>query len=58
MEWDTGAGHAVAKVAGCSVIITRQDEDLTYNKENLLIPGLWLKNHYIGDYLLKITQDN
>lgn len=37
MEWDTAAGHAIAKVSGCSV--SKQDgSPLEYNKENLLNP--------------------
>ncbi len=38
MEWDTGAGHAVAKFAGCRVYNYETGEDLKYNKENLLNP--------------------
>lgn len=38
MEWDTGAGHAIALEAGASVRVYGQDKDLTYNKENLLNP--------------------
>ncbi len=37
MEWDTGAGHAIAKYAGCTVLKT-DGNDLIYNKENLLNP--------------------
>ena len=38
MEWDTGAGHAIAKHAGFSVKQYNSSEDLVYNKENLLNP--------------------
>jgi len=38
MEWDTAAGHAIAKFAGCRVQIFEKDEELHYNKENLLNP--------------------
>jgi 3'(2'), 5'-bisphosphate nucleotidase len=38
MEWDTGAGHAIALEAGASVKVFGQDHDLAYNKENLLNP--------------------
>jgi 3'(2'), 5'-bisphosphate nucleotidase len=38
MEWDTGAGHAIALEAGASVKVYGQDKDLRYNKENLLNP--------------------
>ena len=38
MEWDTAAGHAVAKYSGAEFMNTHQDETLSYNKENLLNP--------------------
>ena len=38
MEWDTGAGHAIAKYAGFSVKQYNSDKDVFYNKENLLNP--------------------
>tara|TARA_B110000305_G_scaffold216216_1_gene254474 strand:+ start:1887 stop:2678 length:792 start_codon:yes stop_codon:yes gene_type:complete len=38
MEWDTGAGHAIAKYAGFSVKQYNSTEDVIYNKENLLNP--------------------
>ncbi|HVX52557.1 MAG TPA: 3'(2'),5'-bisphosphate nucleotidase CysQ [Chitinophagaceae bacterium] len=38
MEWDTAAGHAVAKFAGCTVYDYNTKTDLIYNKENLLNP--------------------
>ncbi len=38
MEWDTAAGHAVAKFAGCSVYNYNTNTELEYNKENLLNP--------------------
>ncbi|MCF8363272.1 MAG: 3'(2'),5'-bisphosphate nucleotidase CysQ [Prolixibacteraceae bacterium] len=38
MEWDTAAGHAIAKYAGKSVIQYPELSDLEYNKENLLNP--------------------
>jgi len=38
MEWDTAAGHAVAKFANCSVHNYATNEELQYNKENLLNP--------------------
>ncbi len=38
MEWDTAAGHGVAKYAGCKVYNYETNLDLTYNKENLLNP--------------------
>lgn len=39
MEWDTAAGHAIAKYAGKSVISVETGKELTYNKENLTNPG-------------------
>jgi len=43
MEWDTGAGHAIAAGAGC--IVTQKDgvTPLIYNKENLLNPWFIVK---------------
>lgn len=38
MEWDTAAGHAVVLEAGARVKIYGAEEDLQYNKENLLNP--------------------
>lgn len=38
MEWDTAAGHAICKVAGCQLINWETKKELTYNKENLLNP--------------------
>ena len=38
MEWDTAAGHAVAKFAGCEVYNFNTNTELEYNKENLLNP--------------------
>lgn len=38
MEWDTAAGHAVAKFAGCKVYNWDTKNELEYNKENLLNP--------------------
>ncbi|MGI8951019.1 MAG: 3'(2'),5'-bisphosphate nucleotidase CysQ [Chitinophagaceae bacterium] len=38
MEWDTAAGQAVAKYAGCKVYDYNTKEELVYNKENLLNP--------------------
>ncbi len=38
MEWDTAAGHAVAKFAGCKVYNYETGNELQYNKENLLNP--------------------
>ncbi len=36
MEWDTGAGHAIAKAAGKTIIDHETGQEMRYNKENLL----------------------
>ena len=38
MEWDSGAGHAVLKYAGGFLTDTTTEEELVYNKQNLLNP--------------------
>lgn len=38
MEWDTAAGHAIARASGCSVKIHDREDDLYYNKEDLFNP--------------------
>ncbi|QEC52162.1 3'(2'),5'-bisphosphate nucleotidase [Anseongella ginsenosidimutans] len=38
MEWDTAAGHAIAKFAGCRVYDHATNAELSYNKENLRNP--------------------
>ena len=38
MEWDTGAGHAIAKYAGFSVNQYNTKNEVVYNKEDLLNP--------------------
>ncbi len=38
MEWDTAAGHAVAKFAGCNVYDYNTKCELIYNKKNLVNP--------------------
>jgi len=43
MEWDTGAGHAIAKYAGFSVKQYNSPEDVIYNKEDLLNPWFLVK---------------
>lgn len=43
MEWDTAAGHAVVKAAGKKVLQVDKDEELIYNKENLLNPFFVVK---------------
>ena len=43
MEWDTGAGHAIAKAAGFKVLQYQSNKELVYNKENLLNPWFLVK---------------
>lgn len=44
MEWDTAAGHAIAKAAGFEVYQAKQEgEALVYNKEDLLNPWFIVK---------------
>ena len=38
MEWDTAAGHAIARAAGMEIYQYGKDEPLRYNKEDLLNP--------------------
>ncbi|WP_299523634.1 3'(2'),5'-bisphosphate nucleotidase CysQ [Winogradskyella sp.] len=38
MEWDTAAGHAICNAVGLKVISQQTNEELPYNKENLLNP--------------------
>ena len=38
MEWDTAAGHAIARAAGMEIYQAGKEEPLQYNKENLLNP--------------------
>lgn len=43
MEWDTAAGHAIARAAGCEVFHTDEKTPVFYNKENLLNPWFIVK---------------
>ncbi len=43
MEWDTGAGHAIALAAGCEIKEADGVTDLKYNKENLTNPWFMVK---------------
>ena len=36
MEWDTGAGQAIAEAAGCTFVDWKTQERKNYNNENLL----------------------
>ncbi|MEZ5009178.1 MAG: 3'(2'),5'-bisphosphate nucleotidase CysQ [Chitinophagales bacterium] len=44
MEWDTGAGHIIAKEAGAQVLVYGENYELQYNKENLLNPHFIVKS--------------
>jgi 3'(2'), 5'-bisphosphate nucleotidase len=39
MEWDVAAGHIIAELAGCSVVIFGSGNPLEYNKKNLTNPS-------------------
>lgn len=43
MEWDTAAGHAVARAAGAVVLDVENGTEVIYNKENLLNPWFLVK---------------
>ena len=36
MEWDTAAGHAIAKAAGKSLIDVKTNQEMVYNRKDLL----------------------
>ncbi len=43
MEWDTCAGHAIAKEAGLEIVRPDDNQPLDYNKEDLLNPWFIVK---------------
>lgn len=43
MEWDTAAAHAIVKAAGGKVLKWNSEEELSYNKEDLLNPWFLVK---------------
>jgi len=43
MEWDTAAGHGIAKAAGYEIYQTENDKPLEYNKKDLLNPWFIVK---------------
>lgn len=45
MEWDTAAGHAIAKAAGAEVYQAGKDTPLIYNKPDLLNPWFIVKRN-------------
>ena len=44
MEWDTAAGHAICMAVGLKVTSQETQEELLYNKENLLNPYFLVEN--------------
>lgn len=44
MEWDTAAGHAIAKAAGKEIYQENKETPLVYNKANLLNPWFIVKD--------------
>lgn len=49
MEWDTAAGHAIARAAGMEVYQAGKDVPLSYNKEDLLNPWFIVEPKRVGD---------
>lgn len=45
MEWDTAAGHAIAKAAGAEIYQAGKEEPLVYNKPDLLNPWFIVKRN-------------
>jgi 3'(2'), 5'-bisphosphate nucleotidase len=39
MEWDSAAGHVIARSAGCRLVDINNGSDLTYNKKDLYNPS-------------------
>lgn len=46
MEWDTAAGHAIARAAGKEIYQAGKEEPLLYNKEDLLNPWFIVENKH------------
>jgi 3'(2'), 5'-bisphosphate nucleotidase len=44
MEWDIAAGHAICNAVGLKVLQQNSEEELKYNKENLLNPYFLVNN--------------
>ncbi len=47
MEWDTGAGHAIVKYTGGTVVVYPDGQELTYNKEDLLNPYFIVRSGFL-----------
>ena len=43
MEWDTGAGDAICRMAGFQVLQYNSSKRIEYNKEDLLNPWILVK---------------
>ena len=43
MEWDTAAGHAIARAGGCNIFYIDEKTPLKYNKEDLTNPWFIVK---------------
>ncbi len=48
MEWDTAAGQAIARAAGCEIFHVDEKTPLIYNKENLLNPWFIVKSQSVS----------
>ncbi|MDG4949900.1 3'(2'),5'-bisphosphate nucleotidase CysQ [Weeksellaceae bacterium KMM 9724] len=48
MEWDVAAGHAICHAAGVKVLQAGTDQELIYNKENLLNPWFVVGNRFFN----------
>ncbi|MBN2596980.1 3'(2'),5'-bisphosphate nucleotidase CysQ [Labilibaculum sp.] len=46
MEWDIAAGHAIVSASGGKVLHLNSEEEISYNKENLLNPWFICKREY------------
>lgn len=47
MEWDTAAGHAIARAAGMEIYQAGKEKPLQYNKEDLLNPWFVVEARHI-----------
>lgn len=48
MEWDTAAGHAIARAAGKEIYQAGKEEALLYNKEDLLNPWFIVETKHLN----------
>lgn len=51
MEWDIAAAHAIVKASGKKIIRFNSNEEIVYNKENLLNPFFiaYDSKYYLND---------